>query len=114
MVDGLQEDIAIKTIYKYSDKLKAYYKKNIDTLNSIFSESDLKKQVAKLKKELSKSDALITKKIIKTIKTLSKSENFGILTDIDENYVDYGKDLRSILLVFIEDIEKIKELEKNG
>ena len=52
--------------------------------------------------------------IIKTIKTLSKSENFGILTDTDENYVDYGKDLRSILLVFIEDIEKIKEIEKNG
>ena len=114
LVDGIQEDIAIKTIYKYSDKLKAYYKKNIDTLNSIFSESDLKKQVLKLNKELSKSNELITKKIIKTIKTLSKSENFGILTDIDENYVDYGKDLRSILLVFIEDIEKIKELEKNG
>ena len=115
LINKLQENIRLDELYKFNDDLKKYLKSNINNLYSIHSQNDLNYALSELKSEFSKTNEFIIKNIVKTIKKLNKSDRFTVSMseEVSATEIDYGHNLRTVLTIFLEDIEKMKEIEEN-
>ena len=119
LIMNLQEDekITDKKLFEFSDDLRKYFTRNRKrgTLGKIESFAEYEKLTHEIKQELSSKNEVITTKLISVIEKLSKEKLYEQDTDdysVESHVFDYGGALRLSVLVFIDLVERFKELEE--